>query len=105
MRTCSNTTFALDRRGFLQRTAAGFGWVAFSALAADGARAANPLAPKQPHFTAKAKRVIFLFMQGGPSQLDTFDWKPELARIGKGGHHQPLGSVAEFHPRGKSGLM
>jgi hypothetical protein len=102
MKTCSNTSLVLDRRGFLQRTAAGFGWLAFAAL---NARAAGPLAPKPQHFKAKAKRVIFLYMQGGPSQLDTFDWKPELARVGKGGPHKPLGSVFEFRPRGKSGLM
>ena len=102
MNTCSNTAFALDRRAFLQRTAAGFGWLAFSAL---HSRAAGPLAPKPQHFKARAKRVIFLYMQGGPSHLDTFDWKPELARIGKGGPHKPLGSVFDFHPHGKSGLM
>jgi Protein of unknown function (DUF1501) len=102
MHTCPNTTLALDRRSFLQRTAAGFGWLAFAAL---HARAAGPLAPKPQHFKARAKRVIFLFMQGGPSHLDTFDWKPELARIGKGGPHKPLGAVSKFEPRGKSGLM
>ena len=46
----------------------------------------SPLAPKQPHFPAKAKRVIFFFMNGGPSQVDTFDPKPELAKR----HGQPL---------------
>jgi hypothetical protein len=102
MNTCSNTVLALDRRSFLQRTAAGFGWLAFAAMTA---RAAGPLTPKPQHFKAKAKRVIFLYMQGGPSQLDTFDWKPELARIGKGGPHKPLGTVFEFQPRGESGLM
>src|SRR5438093_11954488 len=43
--------------------------------------AANPLAPRAPHFPAKAKRVIHLFMAGAPSQLDLFDYKPELARL------------------------
>jgi hypothetical protein len=105
MKTCSNTLHTLDRRSFLQRTAAGFGWLAFAALNARLAQAAGPLAPKAPHFTARAKRVIFLFMQGGPSHLDTFDWKPELARTGKGGAHQLLGSVFPFQPRGQSGLM
>ncbi len=105
MNTCSNTLCTLDRRGFLQRTSAGFGWLAFAALNARLAQAAGPLAPKAPHFTPKAKRVIFLFMQGGPSHLDTFDWKPELARVGKGGPHKPLGAVIPFQPRGKSGLM
>ncbi|MGB8167854.1 MAG: DUF1501 domain-containing protein [Chthoniobacteraceae bacterium] len=103
MNTCSNTSFALDRRSFLQRTAAGFGWLAFAALNARLAQA-GPLAPKKPHFTARAKRVIFLFMQGGPSHLDTFDWKPELASR-KGGAHQLLGSVIDFHAHGQSGQM
>src|SRR5262249_18682612 len=42
--------------------------------------AANPLAPKSPHFKAKANAVIWLFMNGGPSQVDTWDYKPELAK-------------------------
>ncbi len=72
----------------------GFGWLAFSAIQAELARAAtgsaggftSPLLPKAPHFPARAKRVIFLFMQGGPSHLDTFDWKPDLkANGGKSG--------------------
>ena len=48
-------------------------WEALAAMAAD-----NPLAPKQPHFPPKAKRVILLWMQGGPSQMDLFDFKPRL---------------------------
>ncbi len=102
MNTCSSIAIPRTRRDFLQLTGAGFGWLALSALANAGT---NPLAPKKPHFAAKAKRVIFLFMQGGPSHLETFDWKPELARVGKGGHHQLLGSVFKFNPSGKSGLM
>jgi len=51
-----------------------------SLSAAAGVNAANPLAPKKPHFPAKAKRVIQLFMPGGPSQVDTFDHKPLLAK-------------------------
>ena len=98
------------RRALLQNTAAGFGWLALSALGAKSTRAAestyrSPLAPKEPHFAARAKRVIFMFMAGGPSHLETFDWKPELARVGKGGHHQLLGPVVGFKPAGKSGLM
>src|SRR5258707_1640992 len=104
-RTCGNTCHTFTRRDFLRRTSAGFGWLAFAALAAQGAVAAGPLAPKEPHHRARAKRVIFLFMQGGPSHLDTFDWKPELAKVGAGGKHQLLGSVAKFQPCGKSGLM
>jgi hypothetical protein len=74
------------RRSILQSTSTGFGWLAFNALHQQWASAAappktiNPLAPKPPHFAPKAKRVIFMFMQGGPSHLDTFDYKPELAK-------------------------
>ena len=72
-----------SRRRMLQRSAGGFGYLALSALMAEQhARAAviNPLAAKKPHFPAKAKRVIFLFMKGGPSHVDTFDPKPMLQR-------------------------
>jgi hypothetical protein len=64
-------------------TAAGFGSVALAALLADEARAdaaAHPLAPRPPHFAPRAKRVIFLFMKGGPSHVDTFDYKPTLQK-------------------------
>lgn len=74
---------ALTRRQMLQGAASGFGWLAASALlnntlSADAAT--NPLSVKTPHFTPRAKRVIFLFMKGGPSHLDTFDPKPLLDR-------------------------
>jgi hypothetical protein len=65
----------------LRETAAGFGSVALAALLADDAKAdavANPLSPRPPHFAPRAKRVIFLFMKGGPSHVDTFDYKPKL---------------------------
>jgi len=71
------------RRDLLQQAAVGFGNLALSALLADEARSAGPkdrLAAKSPHFPARAKRVIFLFMKGGPSHLDTFDPKPLLDR-------------------------
>jgi hypothetical protein len=71
----------LSRRQWLSRTACGFGSLALTGLAA-GAPVANapgsPLAPKKPHFKPKAKRVIFLFMQGGVSHVDSFDYKPRL---------------------------
>src|SRR4051812_41669641 len=74
-----------SRRTLLKSTASGFGYLAFAALAheqAQRARAAdaplNPLAPKPPHFAARAKRVIFLCMEGAPSHVDTFDYKPKL---------------------------
>src|SRR5207244_13300290 len=82
-----------DRRRFLRSAGAGFGSIALAALlaeegelgAADGGdeprRSPDPLVPKAPHFPAKAKRVIFLFMSGGPSHLDTFDPKPQLAHL------------------------
>lgn len=71
----------ISRRALLQSTAAGFGSMALAALLGESAQAAdNPLAPKEPHFAAKAKRVIFLFMHGGPSHVDTFDYKPLLVR-------------------------
>lgn len=114
LRTCSNTVLAHTRRAFLQQTSAGFGWLALAAMAGQktygqqpgeqATRYVNPLAPKTPHFPAKAKRVIFLYMQGGPSHMETFDWKPEM--VGKeGGNHALLGPVLKFHPSGQSGLM
>src|SRR5262252_9278481 len=97
------------RREFLWEAGAGFtglaltallsqdGFFAGQAVAADGvSKFANPLAPKQPHFKARAKSVIFLFMYGGPSHVDTFDYKPKLYPLdgktipvktfGRGGH-------------------
>ena len=71
------------RRELLQRTAVGFGSLALAGLCAGEnpvARAEDPLAPRQPLFPARARRVIFLFMSGGPSQVDTFDPKPLLTR-------------------------
>lgn len=100
----------ISRRALLQNSAAGFGWLAASALFAAAARAQqrtyqSPLAPKNPNFPAKAKRVIFMFMAGGPSHLDTFDWKPQLAKAGRGGKSQYLAPLFDFKPSGKNGLM
>jgi len=71
----------LSRRRLLKETACGFGYLALAGLCAEQAAAAggNPLAPRAGHFKPRAKRVIFLFMQGGPSHVDTFDYKPRLA--------------------------
>ncbi|MFG0286642.1 MAG: DUF1501 domain-containing protein, partial [Rhodopirellula sp. JB044] len=73
-----------SRRHLLQSMSAGFGYLAFAGMcnerAAAEAASTNPLAPKAPHFAARAKRVIFLCMQGGPSHVDTFDYKPQLAK-------------------------
>src|SRR5215831_7236994 len=72
-------TLLLTRRQALQTTACGFGYLALAGLA-NSTAAANPLTPKAMHVRPRAKRVIFLFMQGGPSHVDTFDYKPRLAR-------------------------
>lgn len=111
MPTCRNTRFVADRRGFLRHTSAGFGALALSALQAQWSPAVgaggyvSPTAVKPPHFAGRAKRIIFLFMEGGPSHIDTFDWKPELARLSPGGKSRPLPPVAKFSPCGQSGLM
>jgi len=69
----------LTRRHALQSLACGFGSLAFAGMTAQRAQAAaNPLAPRQPHHTPRAKSVIFLFMQGGVSHVDSFDHKPLL---------------------------
>src|ERR1043166_3359681 len=77
----------ITRRWFFRQCGVGLGSVALaSLLGADKAAASgpiqitNPLAPKQPHFKPKAKRVIYLFMGGGPSQLDLFDYKPAMTK-------------------------
>ncbi len=73
-----------SRRLALQSTSAGFGYLAFTGLSAwaseksNAPEKANPLAPKKPHFAPKAKHVIFLCMEGAPSHVDTFDYKPKL---------------------------
>ena len=116
----SNTFCGRTRRQFLWEVGAGFSGVAISgmldngfyanqAFAADGKTAfKNPLAPKAPHFPAKAKAVIFLYMYGGPSHIDTFDYKPtmygrdnqtiEVKTFGRGGRRN-IGRIVE--PRWK----
>ena len=75
--------FRVDRRGLLRRASAGFPLLSLYGLLSGEARAAevsrNPLSPRQPHHAPRAKSVIFLFMGGGPSQVDLFDPKPKLA--------------------------
>jgi hypothetical protein len=118
----------LDRRGFLRDTGSGLGGIALASLlgaaeppirpAIDPAR---PLAPRPPHFPPRAKRVLVIFCSGAISQVDTFDFKPELVRR----HDTPLPESAsggkvitfqgeqgnlvkpqwEFRPRGQSGTM
>ena len=73
----------MSRRQMLCRAANGFGGLALASLLAERRAAASslsPLAPKTPHYPARARSVIFLFMDGGPSQMDTFDPKPRLTR-------------------------
>src|SRR5438309_1569974 len=112
-----------SRRHFLQNAGMGIGWLAALDLFQSTGVAADrvsPLAPKQPNFPATAKNVISLFMQGGPSQVDTFDPKPLLAKLN--GQHPPasfgnedfqngqfrdsiiLGSKRTFKRYGQSGL-
>jgi Protein of unknown function (DUF1501) len=73
----------LTRRHFLRDCGVGLGKIALATLLTDAfsASAESALAPRQPHFPAKAKRVIHLFMAGAPSQLELFDNKPELAKL------------------------
>ena len=123
---CPGPQLTADRRQFLSRSALGFGSLAFAALDAGEATAArppqgvNPLAPRAPHFEAAATSVIFLFMAGGPSQVETFDPKPLLNEL----HGKPvpdslgpvktqqtteksllLGCKRTFQPHGESGLV
>jgi hypothetical protein len=104
----------------LQHSAGGFGYLALTALLAqqnaNGAAIASALAPKQPHFPARAKRVIFLFMKGGPSAIDTFDPKPlldrddgkpypfQMPRVTFAKTTNLLKSPWKFHQHGQSGL-
>jgi hypothetical protein len=104
------------RREFLNRFGTGIGALGLATMLGDQlftgtARAAtsiSPLAPKEPHFAAKAKHVIHIFAQGGPSHIDTWDPKPALAKHGDqnvsaiGG--VPLAPVFKFEKRGKSGV-
>lgn len=106
--------FTLSRRQVLKSLSTGFAYTAFagiSTMQSQIARAAasNPLAPKTPHFPGTAKRVIFLCMEGAPSHVDTFDYKPQLNKdagkvAGVSGNATWLGSPFEFRRHGKSGL-
>ncbi len=88
---CNRFTPVFSRRDLLRSSANGFGMMALAGLAAQESQAApataptaepaaHPLAARKPHYAPRAKRVIFLFMHGGPSQVDTFDPKPLLTR-------------------------
>jgi hypothetical protein len=103
-------TNTLSRRAALKSAAAGFGYLAFAGLSTWAAEKDNPLAPKRTHFPAKARHVIFLCMDGGPSHVDTFDYKPKLP--GLDGKTMPrarafarlLASPWKFSQHGASGL-
>src|SRR5262245_39733869 len=115
----------LSRREMLRRTGGGFGYIALASLLGQEAAAAvsgatprpfnastNPLAPKPAHFTGRAKRVIFLFMPGGPSQVDTFDPKPRLTqdngkpspKLYLGQQRNLLASPWKFQKYGQAGI-
>ncbi len=91
----------LTRRELLSRSGMGLGALALAHLSSEFAAAApvgNPLLPKSPHFPGTAKHVIHLFMNGGPSQVDTFDPKPELQR--RAGEVLPDGNLKTERPTG-----
>ena len=107
------------RREFIQDAFCGFGGIALASLLHGERTRANPLAPKPSHRTAKARSVIFLFMAGGPSHMDTFDPKPLLNKLD--GQPRPaefgqakyqfiksdariLGTNRKFTRHGKSGI-
>src|SRR5262245_46299197 len=105
----------ISRRQMLARVGTGLGTLGLAAmLEQQGALAANPLAAKKPHFAPKAKHVIHLFMNGGPSQVDTFDPKPDLTKYN--GQKMPtevkterrtgnlMQSPFAFNKYGKSGI-
>jgi hypothetical protein len=112
----------ISRRDMLRRVGAGFGCLGLASVlakpqAALAATEDNPLAPKAPHFKPKATRVIFLFMNGGPSHVDTFDPKPALAKYHgqrpavlntintmRQGSRALMQSPFKFQPCGQSGI-
>ena len=89
------------RRAALQQAACGFGSLALAGLCADSVQAANPLAAKSPHLRPRAKRIIFLFMQGGPSHVDTYDYKPALYE--NDGKKMPFDDARTIANTGKRG--
>jgi hypothetical protein len=114
-----NWSKPMSRRALLRDGALGFGALGLAGLLAEESRAArvNPLEPRKPHFAPRAKQVIFLFMHGGPSSIDTFDFKPYLRE--HDGQALPIkrplafaddepGPLMqnqwEFRPGGKSGI-
>jgi hypothetical protein len=104
-----HSTTQPSRRDWLRTVTAGFGYMAFAGLATASAARDNagPLTPKAPHFPARAKRVIFLCMRGGPSHMETFDPKPHLTaahgKVGRRANTKLLGSRWDFRQHGQSG--
>jgi hypothetical protein len=101
----------MSRRALLKSAGAGFGYLALAGLLGEQAaradrRAPGPLAPRPPHFPARAKRIIFLFFEGAMSQMDTWEYKPQLqrddGRVGPGGGTL-TGSRFRFARHGRSG--
>lgn len=115
---CPGHVPVVNRRGFLKNTSAGFGWLALAGLLGEQTQAQAATEEKRPHHAAKVKNVIFCFMDGGPSHVDTFDPKPALKKhegkpIGEGAVSKRsqssagrvwLGSPWKFQQRGESGL-
>lgn len=106
---------SITRRKMLETVSAGFGYLAFQGLAVQasaketgGVNTSKPLGAKKPHFSAKAKRVIFLCMRGGPSHMETFDPKPKLSadngKVAKNQNSKLLGSRWKFNKHGQSGI-
>ena len=101
-----------SRRQFLKTASCGFGFLALADLCTRvfAAESTNPLAPKAPHFKARAKHVIFMYMGGAPSHVDTFDYKPKLQADdgktvdAKGKGRKFLKSPFKFAKHGKGGL-
>jgi hypothetical protein len=104
-----------SRRELLKRVSSGFGYLAFASLSSIAAGAGtknSAVAPKPPHFPARSHRVIFLCMNGAPSHVDTFDYKPELASADGKASARPgripgaklMGSPWKFRKCGQSGL-
>ena len=96
----------LTRREALGAAGCGFGQLALTGLlnGSDGVASpapSNPLAPRQPHLTPRAKRIIFLFMQGGPSHVDSFDYKPQLEK--RDGETLPFDDARVIAKTGKRG--
>ena len=92
----------LSRREWLSRTGTGLGMLGLAGVFADArllsASPINPLAPKKPQFPAKARHIIHIYLNGGPSQIDTFDPKPELKKYD--GKKLPAGNLTTERPTG-----